>query len=45
MQNLRLPLVAGLATLCFVLAGCSSKVADTTQYSGFFTGLLPTESV
>ncbi|MFK8256686.1 DUF3313 domain-containing protein [Erwinia sp. AnSW2-5] len=35
MQNLRLPLVAGLATLCFVLAGCSSKVADTTQYSGF----------
>ncbi len=36
MHSARLPLVAGLATLCLVLAGCSSKVADTTQYSGFY---------
>lgn len=30
MRNMRLPLIAGLA-----MAGCSSKVADTSQYSGF----------
>ncbi|WP_374189538.1 DUF3313 domain-containing protein [Erwinia sorbitola] len=47
MQKMRLPLVAGLATLCVVLAGCSSKVADTTQYSGYladYSKLKPTES-
>lgn len=47
MHSARLPLVAGLATLCFVLAGCSSKIADSTQYSGFLTDyskLKPSES-
>jgi len=47
MHSARLPLVAGLATLCLVLAGCSSKVANTTQYSGFlsdYSKLKPSES-
>ncbi|HBH65319.1 MAG TPA: DUF3313 domain-containing protein [Erwinia persicina] len=47
MHSARLSLVAGLATLCLVLAGCSSKVADTTQYSGFlpdYSKLKPSES-
>ncbi|CAH0189466.1 hypothetical protein WB66_14085 [bacteria symbiont BFo1 of Frankliniella occidentalis] len=35
MHNVRIPLIAGLAMACLVLAGCSSKVADTSQYSGF----------
>lgn len=47
MQNVRLPLVAGLAMACLVLAGCSSKVAETSQYSGFlpdYTHLKPEKS-